>query len=104
MIVRTLEAADADLVAAYRYLEGERPGMGTRLLAQYRAALENIERFPQMYSLVEDELPGREFRNAILERLKYRIVYEVRASEVLVVAVLSTYRRPDLWHFRITDE
>ena len=76
---------------------------GVRLFAEYRAALENVERFPQLYPLVEDGLPGREFRNAVLTRLNYRIVYEVRVSEVLVVAVLYTGRQSDLWHARITD-
>jgi plasmid stabilization system protein ParE len=101
--IRTLDTAEADLFAAYRYLEGERPGVGARLLASYRAALENIERFPQMYSPVEDDLPDRELRNVIFERLKYRVVYEVRPSEVLIVAVLSTRLRPASWHDRITD-
>ena len=104
MTTRVLDAAEADLVAAHRFLEGERSGLGARLLADYRAALENVERFPKMYSPVEDELSGRELRNVILERLKYRIVYEVRPTEVLVVAVLSTRQRPNSWHDRLTDE
>ena len=103
MNVRVLEPAEDDLRFAVRRLERARPRWGDRLLAEYRNALENIERFPQLYPLVEDELPGREFRNAILERLKYRIVYEVRTTEVVVVAVLHTDRRPNLWHSRLDE-
>lgn len=104
MTVRALDAADLDLLLAARRLEQARPGWGVRLFAEYRAVLENLERFPQMYGLVEDELPGCEVRNAVLPRLKHRIVYEVREAEVLVVAVLHTSRRDNLWHARLENE
>lgn len=104
MTVRALDAVDTDLLLAARRLEQARPGWGTRLFAEYQTVLENLERFPQLYGLVEDELPDREVRNAILDRLKYRIVYEVREAEVLVVAVLDTSRRENLWHSRLESE
>jgi plasmid stabilization system protein ParE len=104
MIVRVLAAAKDDLRSAGRFLEERRLGLGIRLYAEYGAVLERLERFPQMNPLVDDELPGREVRNAILERLKYRIVYEVREAEILVVAVLHTRRRDNLWHTRLLEE
>lgn len=103
MNIRTLPVAEDELAAAARRLERARPRWGGRLLSEYHAALENVERFPQLYPLVEDEVPDREFRNAIFERLKYRVVYEVRSDEVVVVAVLHTDRRPNLWHFRLDE-
>lgn len=104
MNVRVLAAAKDDLRSAGRYLEERRSGLGFRLYAEYGAVLERLEQFPQMNPLVEDEVLGREFRNAILERLKFRIVYEVRETEVLVVAVLHTSRHDNLWHTRLDDE
>src|SRR2546425_1012988 len=104
MTIRVLDAVDGDLISAARFLEQRRPEWGLQLFAEYRTVLENLERFPQLYALVEDELPGREVRNALLARLKYRIVYEVRNEEVLVVAVLHTSRRENLWHSRLENE
>ena len=104
MIVRALEAVDADLLFAARRLERARPGWGVQLFAEYRTVLGDLEQFPQVHALVDDELPGHEVRNALLRRLKYRIVYEVRASEILVIAVLHTSRRDNLWHSRLKLE
>ena len=56
MIVRSLGVADDDLASAARFLELRRPGWGDQLFAEYRAVLETLERFPQLYPLVEDAL------------------------------------------------
>lgn len=98
MILRVLETVEPAVFAAAREQELTRAGWGTRLLVEYRAALENIERLPAMYPLVDDPIPGRECRNARLGRLPYRVVYEIRADEVLVVAVVHTSQREGTWH------
>ena len=103
MTVRALAPAEADLLAAAGYLNGERPGVGDRLVDQYERVLATVERLPQLYPLVDDEVPEREFRNAILTRFRYRVVYEVRPDEVVVVAVAHTSLHPTHWHARVAD-
>lgn len=104
MNLRALDTVEDDLVSAARRIEKGRAGYGLRVFTEYRAVLDNIAQNPQMYPPVEDALSGREFRNALLGRLGYRVVYEVRKSELLIVAVLYTGRQPELWHPRVPEE
>ena len=99
--VRSLEAADDDLLLAADRLETERTGWGGRLIAAYRHAIELAEQHPRLFPLVDDPLPGYECRNAVLERYNYRVVYAVLPGESLVVAVHHTSRRPESWHRRL---
>ena len=103
MIVRVLDGAEADLDSAAVRLEARTSGVGFRLVREYGSALERLESQPYMNPLVDDPLPDREIRNALILRATYRIVYEVRSEECLVLAVLDTRRRPGRWHSRILD-
>ena len=103
MNLRTTPSADADVATLAAQLESVWPGRGARFLAAYRNAAENIELFPQMYSLTEDGVPGVEVRNAPLERFELRIVYVVRESEAVIVAVTHGRRAAGLWHDRLTE-
>lgn len=99
--VRALEAAEEDLLLAADRLETDRRGWGGRLLAAYRRAVETAEQHARLFPTVDDPVPGYECRNAILERYNYRVVYAVLPTELLVVAVHHTSRRPGSWHRRV---
>ena len=104
MTVRTLVPADDEMNAVVDDLEYHRRGTGKRFLAAFRQVYSNVERFPQMYSLVDDDFPGYEVRNAIVERFHYRVIYLVRPDELVILAVAHTSRRPGHWHGRLDDE
>ena len=104
MRTRALAPAVDELASTADYLEAKRRGAGRQFLRAYREAFNNIKRFPQMYSLAEDEVPGHEIRNAILERFDYRVVYLVRPDEAVILTVAHTSRRPGHWHRRLDDE
>lgn len=103
MTTRTLASAETDLAAAADKLELARRGVGARFLQAYYSTFATIQRFPQLYSLVADGVPGLEIRNAILERYGHRVVYPVRPYEVVILAVAHTSRRPEHWHRRLDD-
>lgn len=84
-------------------LESERRGTGFRFADAYERVRETLERFPQLFSPVEDDVPPHEIRNAILERFDYRVVYLVRPDEAVILAVAHTDRRPGHWHRRLDD-
>jgi plasmid stabilization system protein ParE len=103
MTLRTTPAAIEDVAYLADQLEIDRAGRGARFLAAYRTAAENIERFPQMYPDAGDGLPGLEIRNALLDRFEYRVVYLVRETEAVIVAVTHARRRSGSWHSRVTE-
>ena len=77
--------------------------MGDRFLNEFAKIAEMLERLPQLYPLVEDDLPPHEIRNAILDRFDYRVIYLVRPNEVVILTVTHTSRRPEHWHDRLAD-
>lgn len=103
MNVRELPAALDDVKAAVAYLERQRSGTGGRLVRAYEYIVEQIERFPQFYPLVDDDHPPHEVRNAVLDPFDYRVIYLVRPNEAVVLAVSHTSRRPYHWHRRLAD-
>jgi plasmid stabilization system protein ParE len=103
MKVRALQAATDDLKSAADYLEAARSGTGGRLIAAYREVVRQLRIFPQLFSLVEDDFPPHEVRNAILERFYYRVIYLVKPDEAVILAVTHTSRRPEHWHGRPAD-
>jgi plasmid stabilization system protein ParE len=103
MTLRTTPGADNDVSELAAHLEIQRTGRGTRFLSDYRTAAENIERFPQMYPLVDDEVPGVEVRNAILERFELRVLYVIRQTEAVIIAVVHGRRMAASWHDRLSD-
>ena len=103
MIVRVPEAAETDLYSAAARLEARKSGVGYRLIREYNAALERIESQPFLNPPVDDPIPNREIRNALILRASYRIIYEVRPAECVVIAVVDCRRRSGNWHGRIHD-
>jgi plasmid stabilization system protein ParE len=67
----------------------------------WEAGLTAIETAPRLHPPAEDAPTGYEVRNYLLPKYGYRIVYQVRPDELLVVAFLRTSRRPGSWHDRL---
>jgi len=81
-----------DLARAFRWYEQERAGLGEEFLAQAGASLDTIERLPEMFARVEQDV-----RRALVSRFPYGIFYRVKPDRVVVLAVLHTARDPRLW-------
>lgn len=98
MNVQLLPAAQKESEQAAEWYEAQRPGLGEDFLLALDAAYEDIERHPHRPLRVElPNLEGREFHQKMLRRFPYKIIYEVRASEVLVVAIAHVRRKPSYW-------
>jgi len=99
-LVRTSEAASTELAEAVRWYEAQRPGLGAELLDAVTHTLEFIEQHPESGSPVPDVARGW-LRRMLVQRFPYQIVYEVRATEIVVVAVAHSKRRPGYWKSRL---
>jgi toxin ParE1/3/4 len=100
MRVRLLEEAETESQEAARWYEERQAGLGQQFLDALAHALEIIERQPQAFSRVSTNDATREVRRCVLQRFPYLIFYEVRAEEVLVLAVAHARRRPNYWQDR----
>lgn len=103
MTLRFLDSVENRVDRTIVHLENERSGTGLRFASEYLAVLEVLLTNPRFYPRVEDPMPTREIRNALVLRGSYRIVYEVDSAGVLVIDVLHSHRRPGTWHRSLSE-
>ena len=85
--------AEADAAAAF-YNE-KQPGLARRFLDDIEDALLRIQRHPQAYRLVEDDI-----RKCRVAHFPYGIIYRVRSDFIEIVAVMHLRRSPGYWKQR----
>lgn len=74
---------------AYDWYEFQRPGLGEDFLDELDSMYRNIETHPEYYRKIK-----KNFRQAVLKRFPFVIVYEVIKTDVVVFAVFHTSRNP----------
>ena len=94
MIVRTDPLAARELRAAVRWYETQRTGLGAEFLDAAEAALGLVRARPEAGTVVSED---RRTRRALVGRFPYQIVYRLRPTEIVVVAVAHLKRRPGYW-------
>jgi len=75
--------------AVYQYREREKKGSGDRFIRALVDCYASIKANPYGYQLRKGG-----YRHAMLNRLKYRVVYEVEGNTVFVYQVRHTSRKP----------
>ena len=93
----TLPPARQVIDDAYAWYEARRPGAGNAFLAELADALDMIERQPRAFPRVARPRRAREVRKRVLQRFPYSVIYEVRGSDVFVLAVAHAKRRQYYW-------
>src|SRR5947207_14163721 len=91
----TTRAAD-QLQEAAVYLEQERKGIGLPFVDQVEAVLQVASIHPEVFPRVP-EVTGNEVRRGLVRRYGYWIIYEIRAEDLLVLAVWHGAREPEGW-------
>lgn len=103
MNVRSLTAADRDVVEATVSFEVRRAGLGDDFYAEFRRAVASIGATPRSFPRTEDGPDEPENREFYIARFKHRVVYAIWHEEAVIVAVLDARRRPGVWQPRLTD-
>ncbi|HVH66367.1 MAG TPA: type II toxin-antitoxin system RelE/ParE family toxin [Gemmatimonadales bacterium] len=87
--------AQADLVEAFGWYEGQRPGLGGEFLAEVALILVRIEDGPLQFPVVQGET-----RRAIVHRFPYAVFFIVDPDVTAVTAVMHGRRDPSRWQTR----
>ncbi len=95
--VRSSEPASTELREAVRWYEDRRMGLG----AEFFDAISTTLLFVSMNatagaSISRDGLT----RRALVARFPYQVVYRIRPTEIVIVAVAHLKRRPGYWKNR----
>ena len=87
--------AEADLADARAWYDGQRAGLGDVLLTRVEEIFARIQRTPELFGKVFQEL-----RLARVRRFPYVVVYRIDEDQITVVAIYHTSRDPRGWHRR----
>jgi len=94
--LRFLTPARQEFLAAVRYYERARSGLGSEFIDELEQALAEIAESPWSGSPF-----GESFRRRVLSRFPFEVVYRVGEDEILVLAVAHQSRRPFYWRNRL---
>ena len=101
MIFRVLPAALGDALAAASWYDDQQDGLGDEFLDEVQDAWETIRLAPESVARHEQYSGKHEVRRCILKRFPFSVVFLCRPSEIYVVAVAHTRRRPLYWLNRL---
>jgi toxin ParE1/3/4 len=101
MKLRKHPGADDDTADGYRWYENVRAGLGGEFLDALKDAFKIVANRPRSFTRLPIVAAGHEVRRFVMKRFPYSVVYDVRANDVVVVAVAHHSRRPDYWPSRL---
>ena len=88
--------ANADILEAVVWYESRRPGLSLKFEEDLDRRIEAIRQAPDGYALID-----RGYRQALLKRFPYSVVFRATAARVVVVAVPHHKRDQRAWLGRL---
>jgi plasmid stabilization system protein ParE len=88
-------AAQADLDEAFAWYEARRAGLGHEFLRAVEVCLAEIERQPDQFAVVEQDV-----RRARLRHFPYLVFFVAGPVQISVLAVMHGRRHPRRWQSR----
>jgi mRNA-degrading endonuclease RelE of RelBE toxin-antitoxin system len=98
MVARILPEAEHELEEAADYYDDQREGLGTEFIVEFRRALDLVLRWPTAWARVARTKNARRIG---LNRFPYRLIYQIRDAEVIIVAIAHAKRRATYWRSRL---
>jgi hypothetical protein len=92
--LRIHRLAVVEIDHAVDYYESCRAGLGAELEVEIDAVLETILQFPHATPHWKDR---RDRRVAVLDRFPFTLVYQLKADEIVILALAHTSRSPGYW-------
>ena len=83
------EEAQLEVMEAFLYYERKQNGLGDLFLDHLTSYFRWIRNYPLYFSQKR-----KPFREAVVKRFPYIIIYEVREGEVIVYSVFNTWQDP----------
>ncbi|MGH7430173.1 MAG: type II toxin-antitoxin system RelE/ParE family toxin [Candidatus Methylomirabilaceae bacterium] len=91
-----LPPAEEEMIAAACYYESQSKGLGTDFLAEVQRTLVTITAHPKAAPRVKKDI-----RRRLLRRFPFGVLYSIRDSEIVILAVMHLHRRPGYWQDRV---
>ena len=96
MKTRFLAPARRELADAVKYYNAERAGLGNEFRDKAWEAVERIKAFPMAWQVLDQAI-----RRCQLQRFPYGLIYAVKQTEIVIIAVAHLHREPQYWRSRV---
>ncbi len=96
--VRFQANAIQEMLEARDWYESHVAGLGSAFVLAVNAAVERVRRAPTMFPKVDDS-----FRQALLRRFPYSLVFHASRAEIVVVSCFHHRRRSGRWRVQDGD-
>jgi plasmid stabilization system protein ParE len=93
---RFLTPAEIEMTEASIFYEAATSGLGADFLDEVQRIIDIIREHPELGRLIDQN-----FRQALLHRFPFSLIYSAEIDTILIVAVAHQRRRPDYWRNRI---
>ena len=97
MDIKFLKPAQTELDDAFFYYEDQLDGLGKRFLDEIIQSVKRIQKNPTSWSPFSENT-----RRCLTNKFPYAIIYQIRESEILVVAIAHLQRKPGYWENRLS--
>lgn len=91
-------AARTELNQAVDYYENCDPGLGYEFLEEIYATIGRVLQYPTAWSQL-----SRRTRRCLTNRFPYCVIYQVKPTEVRILAIAHSHRRPGYWLDRLEE-
>jgi plasmid stabilization system protein ParE len=95
MMLRILKEAQQDLENSVDYYNGESPGLGYEFADEFYHTVDRIFDNPDAWPPV-----SKRTRRCLTHRFPFAVIYQIRDTTILVIAVMHLNRHPDFWKER----
>ena len=96
MNVQFLEPARLEFSEAIDYYNEQKEGLGFEFAEEVEKTIERIMQYPEAWSLISPRT-----RRCRTKRFPYGIIYQIRGTTILIVAVMHLHREPHSWRGRV---
>jgi plasmid stabilization system protein ParE len=90
-------AAETELNDAVDYYEACQEGLGLEFAREVHIAIGSICDFPLAWTPLSSNT-----RRRLLRRFPYGVIYQFKAGEIVIIAIMQLNRKPDYWRTRKT--
>lgn len=92
---RFLTPAEIEMTEASVFYEEATSGLGVEFLDEVQRVIDLVREHPKIGRSLDPE-----FRQALLHRFPFSLIYSLEADAMLIVAVAHQRRRPGYWRDR----
>jgi plasmid stabilization system protein ParE len=92
---RFLAPAEIEMTEASAFYEAASFGLGAEFLDEIQRVIEIVREHPHLGRSID-----REFRQVLLHRFPFSLIYSIEIEAILIIAVAHQRRRPGYWRER----